>query len=181
MLSMFLRSVLVVLVSLCGTHFAHAADAKVQTIKVEKPTVMQATAAMSALGGYMVIRNTGDAPDTLIGVRAAGFDAAEIHASVIDKGVAHMRPVRDIEIAPKAAVTLAPQGLHVMLIGNKEAREVGKHILLTLLFKNAGPVHVILDVVSPATLAERFPPKANTPAASAMDHSQMDHGAMGHH
>ncbi len=57
-----------------------------------------------------------------------------------------MRPVEAIPVAAGGTVTLAPGGLHMMLIGLRQALKPGDSFPLTLRFEKAGPVETTVKV-----------------------------------
>jgi len=119
-------------------------------------------------GGYLTIVNHGDTADRLIAVSSPIADAGQLHLMAMTNGVMTMRPVADgIEIAPGAAVTLAPGGLHIMFITLKDMPQEGGELPVTLVFEKAGNVETFLHVMAIG---------ATGPSMDAMD--SMD--AMGH-
>jgi periplasmic copper chaperone A len=94
----------------CGT--AHAAGRLV----VEDAWIRTAppTAAMRA--GYAVLRNAGDAPLVVTGASSDAFGDVSIHATTIENGVARMRELAAIPLAPGESVALEPGGKHLMLM-----------------------------------------------------------------
>jgi copper(I)-binding protein len=65
----------------------------------------------------------------------------------MDNGVMKMRPVESgLLIPPGQSVTLAPGGLHLMLMGLSGPLKEGGKVPLTLQFGKAGTVEVTLDV-----------------------------------
>jgi copper(I)-binding protein len=99
--------------------------------------------------GYLTIENKGTAPDKLTGASTPAAAKAELHEMSMDNGVMKMRPVKDgLPIPPGQSVTLAPGGLHLMLMGLKNPLKEGGKVPLTLQFEKAGKVDVTLDVQS---------------------------------
>lgn len=66
--------------------------------------------------GYMTLVNRGDTPIRVTGVVSDTVERVELHESLVADGVARMRPVEIIEVPAGGRVTLAPRGLHLMLI-----------------------------------------------------------------
>jgi copper(I)-binding protein len=99
--------------------------------------------------GYLTIENKGTAPDKLISASTPVAAKAELHEMSMDNGVMKMRPVKDgLPIPPGQSVTLAPGGLHLMLMGLKNPLKEGGKVPLTLQFEKGGKVDVTLDVQS---------------------------------
>jgi copper(I)-binding protein len=104
------------------------------------PPVARTTAA------FMKIRNLGDEEDTLVGVVSSIAERAEIHETVMEKGVMRMRRIGKLPIPPGSAVDLRPGGKHIMLIGLKDSPgRVGK-VRLVLVFEKSGRVVVEASV-----------------------------------
>ncbi len=91
---------------------------------------------------FMRIRNLGDEEDRLLKVISPAADKAEIHETVMEKGVMKMRPLEKLVVPPGSAVELKPMGKHIMLMGLKGAlNKVGK-VRLILIFEKSGRVLV---------------------------------------
>lgn len=88
------------------------------------------TAAMRA--GYATLRNAGDAPLQIRRIRSEAFGDVSLHATVIDDGVARMREIDDLRMAPGEQVVLEPGGKHLMLM--QPAHELGAGASVTLIF-----------------------------------------------
>jgi copper(I)-binding protein len=65
---------------------------------------------------------------------------------VEEQGVARMRPVASVDIAPGATVVAAPGGLHLMLVGLDGPLVAGESVPVTLQFRDAGAVAIELRV-----------------------------------
>lgn len=106
---------------------------------------------------YMTLKNQGGAADRLVAVSTEAAMSAEIHESLMEDGVAKMRPVEVFEIPAGGSVELKPGGYHIMLMGLKAPLKKGGMIMLKLEFEHAGVLDVMAHV---GDVAE--------------DHSQMD-------
>jgi len=93
---------------------------------------------------YMVIQNTGGEADRLIAAETDVCEVVELHESVMDGDVMHMRPVAGggIEIPAGGSAELKPGGYHVMLIRLKSPLEAGASVPLTLVFEKSGKIKV---------------------------------------
>jgi copper(I)-binding protein len=97
--------------------------------------------------GYLVIENTGTEGDRLLGANSSAAARVELHRTVIEDGIARMRPAPDGVILPAdAIVELAPGGYHFMLMGLALPLAAGTRVPLTLRFERAGEVEVELAV-----------------------------------
>ncbi|MDB5314851.1 MAG: hypothetical protein JWO24_695 [Rhodospirillales bacterium] len=96
--------------------------------------------------GYLSIRNTGAVADRLLSASTPAARTVELHTMLREAEVMRMRPVGGIPLPPGETVTLAPGGLHLMLIGLAAPLVVGADVPLTLRFERAGTVTVPLRI-----------------------------------
>ena len=101
---------------------------------------------MSMGVGYLSITNHGTAPDALVAASTPAAASVEFHETRIDGGMARMRPLTEIAVAPGATVKIQPGGIHLMLVGLEAPLELGKSIPLTLEFRAAGKITVELFI-----------------------------------
>ena len=96
---------------------------------------------------YMMLSNSGETADRLIGAASDVAAKVELHEHAHEGGVMRMRAIEGgIELPPQETVTLARGGLHVMLMGLAAPLEAGDEVDLTLTFEKAGEVDVTLPV-----------------------------------
>jgi copper(I)-binding protein len=105
-----------------------------------------ATPVAKSGAAYLTIMNHGSEPDRLIGVSADIARVANIHQATEENGVASMRAVDELEIAPHSEQALAPGGMHIMLFDLKQPLKEGAHFKLILQFERAGEVSVDVPV-----------------------------------
>lgn len=97
---------------------------------------------------YLTLECRGSA-DRLIGLETDTADEAEIHEVREVNGRVQMRKVSTLDLVANESVTLAPGGLHVMLIGLHEPLAAGSRHTLTLEFESAGRIAVDVEVRAP--------------------------------
>ena len=149
---------------------APAADtAKVGDIAIDQPWARASLGNAPNSAAYMILQNTGAMPDRLIGGSTPVATQVQLHTHVMEGGVAKMRPVDAIEVAPGQPTVLEPGGAHVMLQGLTQKLEEGTTMPLTLVFEHAGKV--MLEVPVEGIMAGRGPGHDNS----------MDHGEHGSH
>jgi copper(I)-binding protein len=113
------------------------------TIEIVDPWIPAPPKGADVAGGYMTIRNTGSAPDRLIGGTADGTGRVEVHEMTMDDNVMRMRPVQGgLEIKPGATVALTPGSLHLMLTGLTRPLAQGQRVKGSLQFEKAGKIDV---------------------------------------
>jgi copper(I)-binding protein len=107
----------------------------------------RATPSGATVGaGYLTITNKGTEPDRLVGGSAAPASRFEVHTTIMEQGVAKMRPVPALEIKPGETVELKPGGTHVMFMGLKQPLTQGQKLKGTLVFEKAGAVAIEFTV-----------------------------------
>ncbi|WP_456464248.1 copper chaperone PCu(A)C [Persephonella sp.] len=109
-------------------------------IVIEDPWVraVPPTAKNTAL--FMVIKNVGDDPDTLIGVKTDISKMVSIHKTVNQNGVMKMVHVDKLTIPPNSKVELKPGGFHIMIMGLKRGLKIGENVKFTLIFEKSGRI-----------------------------------------
>lgn len=85
---------------------------------------------------YMIVRS--EAPDRLIGASCDCAQSVEPHQTVVTNGVARMVGPGAVDLPAKTAVTFAPGGRHLMVMGLKGPLLVGRTVKITLRFEKAG-------------------------------------------
>lgn len=106
---------------------------------------------MAAMGGvnggaFMIIRNNDSQPDSLIGAESSAARVVEIHQTTMTGDVMRMQQVESLEIPAGGEVLLQPGGYHIMLIDLQQNLTPGGIIEITLVFQQAGPVTVAVEV-----------------------------------
>ena len=111
---------------------------------------------------YLTITNNGKVPDALVAANTPVAARVEFHQTSFADGMARMRPLQEIVVAPGKTVKIEPGGIHLMLVDLESALVTGKRVPLTLEFRLAGRITVELDVKtgdSPPAAEHSQPPK----------------------
>ena len=108
---------------------ARAADPVTVSAAWVRATPPGATTAAA----YLEIANPG-APDALLRAASPVAARAELHGTTEHDGMLHMSSVTAIPLPTGATVTLAPGGLHVMLIDIRAPLKAGEQVPLMLEF-----------------------------------------------
>ena len=107
-------------------------------------------------GGYITIANTGSEDDTLIEVSSPVADEVQPHQMKMEGDVMKMSETHDgLPVPAGETVTLAPGGLHLMMMGLKQPLIEGEMVVMTLSFAKAGTTEFQLIVGSPAAHAPK--------------------------
>lgn len=135
-------------------HAAEAADhaAAGASVTLGELTVSlafaRATLPNAPVGGaYLTIVNNGRSDDRLVSAEAPVAGKVELHEMAMEGDVMKMRQLADgIPLPAGATVELKPGGLHIMLMGLKQALVEGTSFPLTLTFEHAGTVTVDVTI-----------------------------------
>ena len=94
------------------------------------------------------LTNHGDGDDMLIGATSPVTERVEIHIMEMDGDVMRMAPLPGgIELPAGGSVTLAPGGLHLMLMELDSPIVEGEPVPVTLEFQHAEPMEIELRVL----------------------------------
>lgn len=149
--------------------FAFATDYKLGDLTIEHPVIRATIPTAKVAGGFMIITNTGDKPDILIGGSATFAGKFEVHEMKVSDGIMRMRKLQNgLEIPAGGSVHLKPGSYHVMFMKLQEQMKTGEKRKAIVEFKNAGKIEIEFDVDS----------IAKTMKHGAMDHDKKKHGEM---
>jgi periplasmic copper chaperone A len=115
---------------------------------------------------YMTLEVTGERVDRLIAAASPDAETAELHTHLMDGGIARMRPVGAIEIAPGAPTVLEPGGLHIMLTGLRRELVAGETLPLSLTFERAGTIELEVPIKGMAQSMDRGHHGGHQPATN---------------
>ncbi|MEL6750600.1 MAG: copper chaperone PCu(A)C [Pseudomonadota bacterium] len=135
------------LITLSAPALAH--DFKVGDIALDHPVARATPPGAKVGGGYLMLVNSGDTTDRLIGGSADFAARVEIHEMAMENDVMKMRAIEGgLEIPAGGEAVLKPGGNHVMFMGLKEPLVEGEERKATLIFEKAGPVEIVFKVES---------------------------------
>ncbi|WP_420393039.1 copper chaperone PCu(A)C [Acuticoccus sp.] len=135
---------------------ASAGSARAGDIAIEGAWVRGAPPGASVAAGYLTLTNAGEAEDVLGGAEADFAGRVELHEMTMTDGMMRMAPIEGgVVVAPGATVTLAPGGNHLMFMALERVPEPGEAVSVTLRFRDAGSVKLMLPVS--AVGARSFP------------------------
>jgi len=130
-----------VLLSASLAFAASAAGAAAPTIVVERPEIRASLGNTPTAAAYMIVRNTGPAPDRLVGVACDCARTVMTHQTVTGQnGVARMAHEPAVAVPARGQAVFAPGGRHLMLMGLKAPIRAGAKVPMVLRFENAGEV-----------------------------------------
>ena len=126
---------------------AFASDYRLGSLEIDRPWARATASTAPTGGGFLTITNKGATADRLIAVSTPVAEQAQVHEMKMDGNVMRMRALDGgLEIPPGATVTLAPGGLHLMLMGLRKPLVRDTLVPLTLVFEKAGSIEIELSV-----------------------------------
>ncbi|MBK8124626.1 MAG: copper chaperone PCu(A)C [Dokdonella sp.] len=134
-----------VLVTLVAMMLALPAWAAAQ-LSMVNAWIPQAPPGAGAMAGYLTISNGGDAAVDILAAQSDRFRMVSIHETVIENGVARMRELTRLELAPGKTVQFKPGGLHLMLMQPRSEVMPGEHIEITFLLSDGQRLPAIFEV-----------------------------------
>ncbi len=134
---------------LAGIGAASAHSYKLGALEIGHPWARATPPTAPTGGGYLSVKNTGTEADRLISISSPAAGTVQVHEMKMEGNVMRMRELDGpLEIKPGETVTLAPGGMHLMMMGLKEPLKQGEKVPLTLVFEKAGKIDVELVVVA---------------------------------
>lgn len=71
---------------------------------------------MSMSAGYLQLANRSEQPIRITSVSSPQYARVEMHETIVSDGIARMRPVESLTVAPGEALRFEPGGRHLMLM-----------------------------------------------------------------
>ncbi len=134
-------------------------------VMVENPWVSEAPPGATALAGYMIVHNHGEADRMLVGAESPAFGSVMLHRTVMEDGMAKMVHQHMITIPAGGSVVFEPNSYHLMMMSPKGELKAGDQVEVTLQFKNGENLTIQHQVRAREGMG-------------GMDHGAMDHGSM---
>ncbi len=136
-------------------------------ITIEKQWIRESPPNAKALGGFMLLKNSGDKPRDLISASSDAFGKVELHRTVSSGGMMKMVMQPKITIPANGSVLFKPGDYHLMMMMPKKFLQAGEEVDVSLKFKNGENIKIT------------FPVK-KMDMANQMNHSNMGKMPMGH-
>lgn len=109
--------------------------------------------AKHAAVGYLTLHNQSSVPLTIERIGSPSFANIQMHETVIRDGVASMRTLPSLTIAPRGSINFTAGGKHLMLMQPTKSAATGTLVELEIHYDSGG-----LVIVSTA-MQERMPAK----------------------
>ncbi len=126
------RRITALLLAACLTGATLADTQACDGLEVEAPWVREPPPGAGAVAAFMRLRNTGTSPLRVDSVGAAGYGMGMLHETVRDGDKVGMRHLHAVTVPPGGVITLAPGGLHIMLMHPATPARAGDSLALTL-------------------------------------------------
>jgi periplasmic copper chaperone A len=110
----------------------------------------RATAPGSTVAAvYLVVDNPGRHSDRLLRAVTPRAARVEFHSTIRDVDVVRMQRIEPVHVEAAGKLTMAPGGLHAMLLDLRSPLRAGERFPMTLTFERAGQQEVLVRVVAP--------------------------------
>lgn len=112
------------------------------SLQVSGAWVRESNPASRITAAYLTLHNPSSKPMTVAGVTSTAAGTVEMHEMKTVDGVMSMQQVSKIVVPAKGSVTLAPNGMHLMLIDLVAPLRGGESVELVLKMDDGSPVVV---------------------------------------
>jgi len=137
-----MKNAMILLLAICSISLPVGAEESVRVLDAWARASILASRPGAA---YVTIESASD--DRLLGVTTPAADHVMIHAVESDGDISRMKHVAVLEIPAGQRVTLAPGGMHMMLMGLQDKLREGATFPMTLSFEKAGEIIVEVAVL----------------------------------
>lgn len=147
------RCIVFVLSALCLTPGLVAAAGPAgaeRAMQVSDAWVRAGPPGMAVLAGYMTITNTGDRELAVTKVSSPDFAMVHMHRTITRDGVTRMEAQEKLSVPAGGELSLAPGGLHLMLMRPNRALKAGDNVTLILHVGDLEPITVEVPVSTKA-------------------------------
>jgi periplasmic copper chaperone A len=117
-------------------------------VRVDAPWARATILASRPGAAYLTLTSAGG--DRLVAIGTPVADQVMLHATDQVEGISRMSHLETLELPPGQAVTLAPGGMHLMLMGLREKLVEGESFPLKLRFEAAGEISVEVPILGVA-------------------------------
>ena len=136
-----MRTLILGLTAALSVTAAQAATYRLGGLEVGQPWSRPSAAGANG-AGYMSLTNRGATADLLVAVESPAARKVEMHRTSTEGGVMKMQRLYSVLLPPGKAITFAPAGNHIMLIGLAKAQKTGDLVPATLVFKSGARLKV---------------------------------------
>jgi len=137
------RAVPLTLALLFGAGVAHAEG----KLGVFDAWIRQAPPGATMMAGYATLKNTGDAPITVLTVQSDAFRMTSVHETIVANDMAKMREVHRLAVPAGDEVRMEPGGRHLMLMQPRRDIVPGDKIEVVFLLADGTRLQTYFDVL----------------------------------
>ena len=124
-----------------------------ESVRISDAWARASVLASRPVASYLTIESAVE--DRLLGVTTPVAGHVMIHAVEKDGDVSRMKHIETLEVPTGERITLAPGGMHLMLMGLQDKLSEGTTFPMTLSFENAGEITVEVSVLGIAAEGPR--------------------------
>lgn len=140
---------LAALAAACTQAPAEKTEAPAATVRIADALCRPTPNGRDMTGCYLTL--TASADDRLVSVASSAAGEGEIHEMKTENGMMSMAELTEgLPLPAGQAVSLAPGGNHIMLMGLTRPLAEGETVVMTLTFENAPSAEVTARVAQPA-------------------------------
>jgi periplasmic copper chaperone A len=125
---------------------ANPATARACEIEVVDAWIRPAPPGVDRRAAYVTLRNSGTETCRMMSVSSPSFRSVSIHRTQIVDGIARMRRLGEVEIAPGGMLSMAPGGIHLMLMGRPPDPQAPIELDVTFSDGDHLPIELRLEV-----------------------------------
>lgn len=153
---MFTRSLITFFSTFVLASASQAHEYKAGDIQIDHPFARATVKGQASGGAYLDLQNNGQTKDELIKAESPVAKSVELHTmEMTANNVMKMREVKEIDLITGKKISMKPGGgYHIMLMGLKQQLKAGEKFPLTLYFKKAGKIDVVVDVEAANVVTE---------------------------
>jgi len=119
---------------------------------VESAWIRQPPVAMPMMAGFADIRNPCGAAASIVAAGSPAFGSVEVHETRQVDGISRMRQVESLPVPANGKVSLAPGGLHLMLMRPVAPVEAGQRIAIEFELADGRKLQAEFEVRKPGAL-----------------------------
>jgi copper(I)-binding protein len=135
-----------ILIALLLTGLASALQAQTTTLEFSTGWIKQLPPSIPVRAGYLKIDNPGKLALRIDSISSPLFDTVEMHESKLVGDVLSMVELEDIELPAGQGVEMRPGGKHLMLIGPRQALNIGDMVEVVINFADGSSRSTLLEV-----------------------------------
>jgi copper(I)-binding protein len=110
--------------------------------------IRSAPPGATMLAGYATLKNTGDAPLSVLTAQSDAFRMTSLHETIVANDVVKMRDVHRLVIPPGGEIRMEPGGRHLMMMQPRHEIVVGDKVEVVFLLLDGTRVQTYFNVVA---------------------------------